>query len=77
VRALGLENQADHEKHRGLLSKAISDLGGTPVAMETSYDLGSIIAKGVGNIDGDVNIAKLALTLEIGAAAGYVTERRS
>jgi ferritin-like protein len=74
VLALGLENQADHEKHRDLLSKAISDIGGTPVATEASYDLGSIIAKGHGNVDSDVNIAKLALALEIGAAAGYVTD---
>jgi hypothetical protein len=74
VLALGLENQADHEKHRDLLSKPISDLGATPVAMEASYDLGSTIAKGLGNVDSDVNIAKLALTLEIGAAAGYVTD---
>jgi len=74
VLGLGLENQADHEKHRGLLSKAISDLGGTPVPTEASYDLGSIVAKGHGNVDSDVNIAKLALTLEIGAAAGYVTD---
>jgi ferritin-like protein len=74
VLALGLENLADHEKHRDLLSKAISDLGGTPVARETSYDLGPIIAEGHGNVDSDVNIAKLALTLEVGAAAGYVTD---
>jgi hypothetical protein len=74
VLALGLENMADHEKHRELLSKAISDLGGTPLATEKSYDLGHIISKGQGNVDSDVNIAKLALALEVGAGAGYVAD---
>jgi hypothetical protein len=42
--------------------------------MEDSYDLSSYIQKGYGNLDSDVNIAKLALALEIGAAAGYVSD---
>src|SRR5262249_15942711 len=49
-------------------------LGGTPVKMENQYDLSSLISKGLGNLDTDVNIAKLALTLEVGAAAGYVSD---
>src|SRR5262245_61541574 len=71
VLALGSENRADHEKHQDLLGKAIRDLGGTPVQMENSYDLSSLVNKGEGNLDNDVNIAKLALALEVGAADGY------
>jgi len=48
--------------------------GGTPVQMEKDYDLSNYIKKGRGNVDSDVNIAKLALALEIGAAAGYVSD---
>jgi hypothetical protein len=74
VRELALENQADHEKHQALLIAAISSLGGAPTAMESKYDLSSYINKGLGNLDNDVNIAKLALALEVGAAAGYVSD---
>lgn len=74
VRTIADENRADHEKHQALLRKAIEGLGGAPVAMEEGYDLSSYIQNGYGNLDNDVNIAKLALALEIGAAAGYVTD---
>jgi hypothetical protein len=74
VLELGLQNRADHEKHQDLLRNAISELGGTPVQMEKDYDLSSYIGKGHGNVDSDVNIAKLALALEIGAAVGYVSD---
>jgi hypothetical protein len=74
VLALASENRADHEKHQSLLSSAVRDLGGTPVQMENSYDLSSLINKGEGNLDNDVNIAKLALALEVGAAVGYVSD---
>jgi hypothetical protein len=74
VLAIAQENRADHVKHQDLLRTAISDLGGAPLPMEDSYDLSSYIQKGYGNLDSDVNIAKLALALEIGAAAGYVTD---
>jgi ferritin-like protein len=74
VRAIGEENRADHQKHQALLRTAITDLGGAPTPVEDSYDLSSFIQKGYGNLDSDVNIAKLALALEIGAAAGYVTD---
>ncbi len=39
-----------------------------------SYDLSSFVNKGEGNLDNDVNIAKLALALEVGAAVGYVSD---
>src|SRR5262249_18449958 len=68
------ENRSDHEKHQDMLRNAISELGGIPVQMEKNYDLSTYIAKGEGNVDSDVNIAKLALALEIGAAAGYVSD---
>jgi ferritin-like protein len=74
VLELGLQNRADHEKHQDLLRNAISELGGTPVQMEKDYDLSSYIGRGQGNVDSDVNIAKLALALEIGAAVGYVSD---
>jgi Ferritin-like domain len=74
VLELGLQNRADHEKHQDLLRNAISELVGTPVQMEKDYDLSSYIGRGQGNVDSDVNIAKLALALEIGAAVGYVSD---
>ena len=74
VLELGLQNRADHEKHQEMLRNAIRELGGTPVQMEKNYDLSSYINKGQGNVDNDVNIAKLALALEIGAAVGYVND---
>jgi hypothetical protein len=74
VRAIGEENRADHRKHQDILRNAVTDLGGAPIPMEDSYDLSSYIQKGYGNLDSDVNIAKLALALEIGAAAGYVSD---
>jgi hypothetical protein len=74
VLALAQENRSDHEKHQDMLRNAISELGGIPVQMEKNYDLSTYIAKGEGNVDSDVNIAKLALALEIGAAAGYVSD---
>lgn len=72
VLALAAENRSDHEKHQDLLRAAITSLGGTPVAMENAYDLSSYFGRGEGNLDSDVNIAKLALALEVGAATGYV-----
>src|SRR5262245_16374208 len=74
VLALAQENRADHEKHQKMIRNAISEAGGIPVQMEKNYDLSSYIAKGQGNVDSDVNIAKLALALEVGAGAGYVSD---
>jgi hypothetical protein len=74
VLELGLQNRADHEKHQDMLRNAVKELDGTPVEMEKNYDLSSYINKGRGNVDSDVNIAKLALALEIGAAVGYVSD---
>jgi hypothetical protein len=72
VLALALENQADHKKHQELLISAIQDLGGTPVKAEKQYDLSDYLKKREGDIDSDVNLAKLALALETDAAVGYV-----
>jgi hypothetical protein len=74
VLELGLQNRADHEKHQEMLRNAIRELGGIPAQMEQNYDLSGYINKGQGNVDSDVNIAKLALALEIGAAVGYVSD---
>ncbi len=45
-----------------------------PSILEKNYDLSAYITNGQGNVDSDVNIAKLALALEIGAAVGYVSD---
>jgi rubrerythrin len=74
VLALALRNQADHMKHRDVLTEAVKKLGGTPVKAEASYDVSSYIKKGEGNVDSDVNIAKLALALETDAAIAYTNE---
>lgn len=74
VLAIALANQADHKQHRDLLSSAIQSLGGTPVKAESSYDVSSYIKNGEGNVDSDVNIAKLALALETDAAIAYTQE---
>ncbi len=74
VLELARQNLADHEKYQDMLRSAIGEAGGTPVQMEKNYDLSTYIAKGQGNVDSDVNIAKLALALEIGAAVGYVSD---
>ena len=74
VLELGLQNRADHEKHQDMLRSAITEAGGTPVQMENTYDLSAYITKGQGNVDSDVNIATLALALEVGAAVGYVSD---
>lgn len=74
VLALGLENRADHQKHQEMLINAINDLGGTPIEMEKQYDLSKYISRREGDIDSDVNIAKLALGLEIDASLGYITD---
>lgn len=74
VLALAKRNQADHMAHRDTLIKVIRDLGSTPVTAEQSYDLSSYINRREGNLDSDVNIAKLALALETDAAIAYVTQ---
>src|SRR5215471_605168 len=74
VLELALQNRADHQKHQDMLRNAIRELGGTAVQMEKNYDLSTYIGKGEGNLDSDVNMAKLALALEIGAAVGYVSD---
>lgn len=74
VLSIALANQADHKQHRDLLASAVQSLGGKPVQAESSYDVSSYITKGEGNIDSDVNIAKLALALEVDAAIAYTKE---
>jgi rubrerythrin len=74
VLAVASSNLNDHQQHREVLKSAIRSLGGTPVAAEASYDLSAYINQGEGNIDSDVNIAKLALALETDAAIAYTLE---
>lgn len=74
IKALALRNQADHIAHRDKLAEVVRKLGANPVKAEKSYDLSSYIQKGEGNLDSDVNIAKLALALETDAAIAYTTE---
>jgi len=74
VLALALRNQADHKAHRDALAAAVRSLGGMPVQAMSSYDVSPYIESGEGNLDSDVNIAKLALALEVDAAIAYTTE---
>jgi rubrerythrin len=74
VLALAKRNLADHMAHRDLLAGAVQSLGAMPVEAEQSYDLSSYIEQGEGNVDSDVNIAKLALALETDAAIAYTSE---
>jgi rubrerythrin len=74
VLALAKRNLADHMAHRDILAKVVQSLGATPVLAEQSYDLSSYIQRGEGNLESDVNIAKLALALETDAAIAYTTE---
>ena len=76
VLAIALENKADHEIHRDTLAGVIKELGGTPVAAKMDYlkTVKPYIEKGEGNLDSDVNIAKLALALEVDAAIAYAGE---
>ncbi|OLP19635.1 Tat pathway signal protein [Leptolyngbya sp. 'hensonii'] len=74
VLALALRNQADHKQHRDALAAAVRSLGGKPVMAEASYDVSSYIKNQEGNLDNDVNIAKLALALEVDAAIAYTQE---
>ncbi len=74
VLAIALANQADHMAHRDVLTQVITDLGGSPVMAEDSYDLSAYLQRGDGGLDSDVNIAKLALALETDAAIAYASE---
>ena len=74
VLSLAEQNQRDHVQHQDMLGNAISDLGGAPVQMTNSYDLSSYIKRGDGNVDNDVNIARLALALEVAASVGYIAD---
>lgn len=74
MNVVALANQADHVQHRNTLSEVIRSLGGTPVQAEESYDVSPYIQRGEGNLDSDVNIAKLALALEADAAIAYGQE---
>jgi rubrerythrin len=76
VLAIALANQADHKAHRDLLTSVVKQLGGVPVTAKTEYlkTVTPYIEKGEGNLDSDVNIAKLALALEVDAAIAYGRE---
>ncbi len=74
VLALALRNQADHKQHRDTLMAVVKSLGGTPVKAQAQYDVSSYLKRGEGGLDSDVNIAKLALALEVDAALAYTKE---
>jgi rubrerythrin len=74
VLAVASGNLRDHQAHRDTLAQAVRSLGGKPVAADKSYDLSSYLKKGEGALDSDVNIAKLALALEVDAAIAYTVE---
>jgi rubrerythrin len=74
VLALATRNMNDHMAHRDTLTEAVRSLGATPVMAESTYDVSAYIQRGEGNVDSDVNIAKLALALETDAAIAYTQE---
>jgi rubrerythrin len=74
VLALGLANQEDHKMHAQALDAIVRKLGGKPAMPQQEYDLSSYLQKGEGGLDSDVNIAKLALALEVDAAIAYTKE---
>jgi rubrerythrin len=76
VLAIALANQSDHKEHRDTLASVIKQLGGMPVGSKSEYleTVKPYLEKGEGNLDSDVNIAKLALALEVDAAIAYTTE---
>ncbi len=76
VLAIALANQTDHKAHRDLLASVVHKLGGMPVEAKTDYlkTVTPYIERGEGNLDSDVNIAKLALSLEVDAAIAYGRE---
>jgi rubrerythrin len=76
VLAIALANQSDHKQHRDTLASVIKQLGGTPVVAQSEYlsTVKPYLEKGEGNLDSDVNIAKLALALEVDAAIAYTSE---
>ncbi|WP_055077462.1 ferritin-like domain-containing protein [Pseudanabaena sp. 'Roaring Creek'] len=76
VLAIALANQADHKAHRDLLASVVRQLGGMPAMAKTEYlkTVTPYIDRGEGNLDSDVNIAKLALSLEVDAAIAYGRE---
>jgi rubrerythrin len=76
VLAIALANQSDHKAHRDTLASVVKQLGGTPVGAKSEYldTVKPYLEKGEGNLDSDVNIAKLALALEVDAAIAYTTE---
>jgi rubrerythrin len=74
VLAVAQSNLRDHMAHRDTLTEVVKSLGATPAMAASSYDLSSYIQRGEGNVDSDVNIAKLALALETDASIAYSTE---
>lgn len=76
VLAIALANQADHKQHRDALAAIVQQLGGSPVTAKSDYleTVKPYLEKGEGNLDSDVNIAKLALALETDAAIAYANE---
>ncbi|HEY9641916.1 MAG TPA: ferritin-like domain-containing protein [Coleofasciculaceae cyanobacterium] len=74
VLAVAQANLHDHMMHRDKLTEVVKSLGGTPAMAASTYDLSAYLQRGEGNIDSDVNIAKLALALETDAAIAYGTE---
>lgn len=72
ILAVAMSTLKDHQHHRDVLSGMIQTLGETPVTAQDKYDLSSYTEAGEGNLDSDLNIAKLALALEYDAALAYV-----
>lgn len=68
VLKLVLAHLHDHRRHQQELTALIRNLGGTPVDPLDTYDLSPYSDALEGNLESDLNIAKLVLALECDAA---------
>lgn len=78
VSKVATSNMNDHKAHLAALSSAVTSLGGTPTAANSTYDFSpytdptkSQSKKQEGGLDTPVNMAKLALALEVDATLAY------
>jgi rubrerythrin len=61
----------DHEQeHADRLTTALKDIGGTPPPAPTAKDLASV-AKGIGDVKSQADVANVAIELELAAVAAY------
>jgi hypothetical protein len=66
----------DHEQaHATVLTKALTDLGGTPPPQATTKDVDAVV-KGLGDLRSQNDVARFAIELELAAIAAYYDAHR-